>query len=119
MMYFDLDAGPGERGAEGMILMALQPEQMLSFTWNAPPHLPTVRGQMTHVTVRLEQAGKFKTRVVLRHDGWGDGGEWDLAYVYFERVWKRVVLHRLQYRFEVGPIDWQHPPDLALGGPEG
>lgn len=117
-MYFDLEAEPGKKGAEGMILMALQPEQMLSFTWNAPPHLSEVRGQMTHVTVRLEQIEGSKTRVVLRHDGWGNGGQWDQAYEYFERAWKRVVLPRLQVRFETGPVDWQHPPDLGVGGGE-
>jgi uncharacterized protein YndB with AHSA1/START domain len=115
IMYFDLEAAPGDQGAEGMIVMALQPERMLSFTWNAPPHLPSVRGQMTHVTVRLEQVAGSITRVVLRHDGWGDGGEWDQAYEYFERAWKKVVLPRLQYRFEVGPVDWQHPPDFGVG----
>jgi hypothetical protein len=118
-MHFDLESEPGERGAEGMILMALQPGRMLSFTWNAPPHLPQVRGQMTHVTVRFEQMEGSKTRVMLRHDGWGDGGQWDLAYEYFERAWKRVVLHRLQVRFETGPIDWRHPPNLVLDDGEG
>jgi uncharacterized protein YndB with AHSA1/START domain len=111
-MYFDLAAEPGKQGGEGMILMALQPERMLSFTWNAPPHLPKVRGQMTHVTVRLEEVDGSRTRVLLRHDGWGAGGEWDQAYEYFQRAWNRVVLPRLKYRFAVGPIDWQHPPDL-------
>ena len=119
VMHFDLDAEPGKRGGEGMILMALQPEQMLSFTWNAPPHLPAVRGQMTHVIVRLEQIEGGKTRVVLRHDGWGHGGEWDQAYDYFQRAWKRVVLPRLRYRFEVGPVDWEHPPDFGASGAGG
>jgi hypothetical protein len=67
---------------------------------------------MTHVTIRLEPIAASKTRVVLRHDGWGEGGQWDQAYEYFDRAWKKVVLTRLRYRFEVGPIDWQHLPDL-------
>jgi len=50
--------------------------------------------------------------VALVHDGWGEGGEWDAAFAYFERAWPRVVLPRLRYRFEYGPIDWAHPPDL-------
>lgn len=112
-MYFDLQAEPGKQGGEGMILLALQPERMLSFTWNAPPHLPEVRGQMTHVVVRLEAIQGGKTRVFLRHDGWGDGGEWDQAHEYFQLAWLEVVLPRLRYRFEVGPVDWQNPPDLA------
>jgi uncharacterized protein YndB with AHSA1/START domain len=112
-MYFNPQAEPGEQGGEGMILLALQPERMVSFTWNAPPHLPEVRGQMTHVVVRLEEVHGGKTRVFLRHDGWGEGGEWDQAHKYFQRAWLEVVLPRLRYRFEVGPVDWQNPPDLA------
>jgi uncharacterized protein YndB with AHSA1/START domain len=118
-IYFDPQAKRGERGAEDMILLALQPERMLSFTWNAPPHLATVRGQMTHVVVRLEEVPGDRTRVSLCHDGWGEGGEWDQAFEYFQRAWLRVVLPRLRYRFAVGPVDWQNPPDLAAWQMEG
>ncbi len=117
-IYFDLEAEPGKQGGEGMIVMAVQPERMLSFTWNAPPHLPAVRSQMTHVTLRLEEVGGSRTRVLLRHDGWGDGGEWDQAYAYFQRAWGQVVLPRLKHRFAVGPIDWQQRPDLGGGAEE-
>jgi len=55
-MLFNQDSKPGEQGGEGMIIMSIQPEKMLSFTWNAPPNLPQVRGQMTHVVVRLFEA---------------------------------------------------------------
>ncbi len=112
-MLFDLEAEEGKRGGEGMLVMAVQPESMLSFTWNAPPHLARVRGQMTHVVIRLEEVDASHTRVVLRHDGWGQGGEWDAAYDYFLRAWKQVVLPRLEHRFRVGPIDWRNPPDLS------
>lgn len=109
-MYFNLDAPIGEQGGEGMILLALQPEHMLSFTWNAPPDLPSVRGQMTHVTINLDVIDPKKTRVTLKHDGWGQGGKWDQAFDYFSRAWAEVVLPRLKYRFQTGPIDWENPP---------
>jgi uncharacterized protein YndB with AHSA1/START domain len=111
-MLFDLDAEIGSQGGEGMVIMAIQPKRMLAFTWNAPPHLPEVRGQMTHVIVRMRPLGPEKTAVSLRHDGWGDGGEWEDAYQYFSRAWLEVVLPRLKYRFENGPIDWNTPPSL-------
>jgi uncharacterized protein YndB with AHSA1/START domain len=111
-MLFDLEAEPGKQGGEGMIVLAVQPCEMLSFTWNAPPELSGVREQMTHVMVRLHKVTGTETRVVLRHDGWGSGAEWDAAYRYFERAWKKVVLPRLKHRFESGPIDWEHPPDI-------
>lgn len=109
-MLFDLDAQPGKQGGEGVRLLAIQPKAMLSLTWNAPPELPLVRGQRTHVTVRFIALEPHQTRVTLRHEGWGQGGEWDRAYGYFERAWRQVVLPRLRYRFVHGPIDWEHCP---------
>jgi uncharacterized protein YndB with AHSA1/START domain len=114
-MFFDLDAEEGKQGGEGMVVMAVQPERMLAFTWNAPPHLPTVRGQRTHVVVRMVATDTEETRVTLCHDGWGDGDEWDEAFQYFSRAWSGVVLPRLRYRFEVGPVDWDNPPALGAG----
>lgn len=111
-IYFDPSASPGQRGADEMRVLAVQPEHMLSFTWNAPPSLPEVRRQRTHVTIRLESIDENHTRVRLSHDGWGDGGEWDQAFDYFTRAWGRVVLPFLKYRFEHGPIDWKRPPKL-------
>ena len=111
-ILFDLTAEPGKRGAEGCRILAIQPKKMFSFTWNAPPHLPEARQQRTHVIIRFEKISDNKTIVIIHHDGWGDGGEWDQAYEYFVRAWKEVVLPRLKYRFEVGPINWEHPPKI-------
>jgi hypothetical protein len=73
---------------------------MLSFTWNAPPHLPEARSQWTHVVVRFFAADGGRTRVTLRHDGWGEGGEWDDAFAYFEKAWLEGVLPALVKLFE-------------------
>lgn len=109
-IYFDLDAAPGRRGSEGAEILAFQEPVMLSFTWNAPPSLPSVRFQRTHVVVRLEEIAADQTKVSIVHDGWGQGGEWDAALAYFERAWHDIVLPRLRYRFSVAPVDWEHPP---------
>jgi uncharacterized protein YndB with AHSA1/START domain len=112
-MLFDLEAEPGKQGGEGVVLLAIQPPRMLSFSWNAPPELAEIRKQRTHVTVLLESLGPAQTKVMLRHDGWGEGAGWDAAFEYFERAWKRVVLPRLKYRFAAGPVDWDRPPDIS------
>jgi hypothetical protein len=96
-------------------VLAVQPKKMFSFTWNAPPTLPDVRGQRTHVILRFYEAEPNATRVTLHHDGWGQGEQWDKAFDYFEVAWTKIVLPRLVYRFQYGPVDWQHPPELAAG----
>ena len=74
-IFFNPDAPPGERGGDGLRVMAVQPMKMFSFTWNAPPSLPDVREQRTHVIIRLIVEDDDRTRVRLYHDGWGSGGE--------------------------------------------
>ena len=104
-IYIDPLAEPGAKGADEMRYLALQPKKMLSFDWNAPPSLPEARAQRTFVVVRLEPVTDKSTRVTLHHVGWGDGGEWDKAYAYFDRAWVGVLTN-LQNRFEQGPVDW-------------
>lgn len=104
-VYINPYAEPGMKGADDMRFLALQPPRMLSFTWNAPPYLPEARQQRTVVVVRIHPVSERETRVTLHHTGWGDGGEWDQAFAYFDRAWGNV-LGNLKKRFETGPIDW-------------
>ncbi|HEY5893108.1 MAG TPA: SRPBCC domain-containing protein [Chthoniobacterales bacterium] len=104
-IFFNPFAKPGEKGADGMRIIGFQENKMLSFTWNAPPHLPEARKQRSVVIVRLAREGDDTTRVTLHHVGWGEGGEWDKAYEYFSKAWPNV-LKSLQTRFEKGPQDW-------------
>jgi uncharacterized protein YndB with AHSA1/START domain len=110
-IFFDPEAEPGQRGADEMRILAFQPKKMLAFTWNAPLHMPQVRKQLTHVVVRFQELDAERTKVSLFHDGWGEGGEWDDAFEYFVKAWRDLVLHRLQYRFSVGPVDWENLPE--------
>ena len=104
-IYMDPLGSPGMKGADDMRFMAVQPMKMLSFDWNAPPSLPEVRKQRTFVVLRFEPVGDKQTRVSMTHVGWGEGGEWDKAYAYFDRAWGNV-LGNLKKRFESGPLDW-------------
>ena len=87
-IYMNPYAAPGLKGADGMRVLAVQEKRLLSFTWNAPPHLPEARAQRTYVTLRFAPASDSETRVSLYHGGWGDGGEWDKAYDYFSKAWR-------------------------------
>ncbi|GAB4039782.1 MAG: hypothetical protein Fur0014_09780 [Rubrivivax sp.] len=105
-IYFDPTAEPGSRGADDTRVLAVQPKRMISFDWNAPPSLPQARQQRTFVIVRLHPVDERRTRVTLHHTGWGEGGQWDQAYAYFDRAWDNV-LAGLKERFERGPKDWK------------
>jgi uncharacterized protein YndB with AHSA1/START domain len=104
-IHIDPTAPPGMKGADDMRFLALQPKRMISFDWNAPPNLPQARAQRTFVIVRFEPVSERETRVSLHHTGWGDGGEWDQAFAYFDRAWGNVLAN-LKKRFDSGPIDW-------------
>ena len=104
-IYINPLAEPGMRGADDMHFMALQPKKMISFDWNAPPSLPMARAQRTFVIVRFEAVNDRQTLVHMHHTGWGDGGEWDQAYQYFDKAWSNVLAN-LKKRFESGPQDW-------------
>jgi uncharacterized protein YndB with AHSA1/START domain len=108
-IFFNPEAPAGERGGEGNRVMAVQRMEMFSFSWNAPPSLPEVRDQRTHVTLRFFPEGG-RTKVTLYHGGWGSGGQWDQAFEYFQRAWGEIVLPSLKYRFDHGPVDWENPP---------
>jgi len=104
-IYFNPYAKPGLKGADGMVFLAVQEKKMLSFTWNSPPYMPEVRGQLTSVVVRFEPAGEARTQVRLTHSGWGDGGQWDQSFAYFDKAWGNVLAN-LEKRFVEGPRNW-------------
>jgi uncharacterized protein YndB with AHSA1/START domain len=104
-VYFNPYAKPGLKGADDMVVLAVQDNAMISFTWNAPPHLAEARRQRTSVVVRMKPAADGTTEVRLTHGGWGDGGQWDQAYDYFDKAWGGVLAN-LQKRFVEGPVDW-------------
>jgi uncharacterized protein YndB with AHSA1/START domain len=111
---YDIIFDPSRPGqtAEGMRILAIEPMKRFAFTWSAPPDLPQARAQRTEVILDFEPDGERATRLRLTHLGWGDGGEWDAAYAYFDHAWSAVVLPRLKYRFEKAPIDWSAKPQL-------
>jgi uncharacterized protein YndB with AHSA1/START domain len=111
-MYFNQSAEAGKKGGEGNVILAYETNKMISFTWNAPPTLPEVRQQFTHVTVRFTEQDDNTIKVSLNHDGWGEGEEWDKAFDYFDRAWNKVVLPMLKYRFENGPVNWKNLPQI-------
>ena len=113
-ILFSPNEPPGKRGAEGLRILAIEPQKRFVFTWNAPDTMPSIRAQRTIVEVRFEPVSEG-TRITFTHSGWGTGAEWDQAYEYFDKAWGGFVLPSLVHRAKHGPRDWsQNPPMTAL-----
>jgi uncharacterized protein YndB with AHSA1/START domain len=112
-IFFDPSAPTGQKGADGMRLLVVEPNHRLAFTWNAPREMAHVRAQRTLVTVDMIPVHNDSTRVVLRHTGWGTGPEWDAALEHFDVAWNAYVLPWFKYRVTNGPINWSAPPNVT------
>ena len=89
-IYFTMDAPEGQRGSEGCVILAYIPDEMIAFTWNAPPHL-ALRTTNTWVAVTFSPAPHGATMVRLVHTGFLDGDEWDAYRDYFDAAWDSVL----------------------------
>lgn len=94
-LYFLADGPTGSRGSEGCKVTSFVPDRMLSFTWNAPPHLERTRNQRTWVVVDFEPVAEG-TRLRLTHLGWPERAwdaepQWAETFEYFRNAWGRVL----------------------------
>src|SRR6185503_3029003 len=75
-VWFNPTGKPGERGAEGMRILGVEPFLRFAFTWNAPPTIPKIRGQRTLIVLDFQPLGDKQTKLRFTELGWGDGKEW-------------------------------------------
>lgn len=91
-IYFLMDAPEGSRGSEGCKILSFVPNEMLSFTWNAPPHLEARHsGMYTYVVVNFKEIEKGKTEVLVRHLGWPEDERFPPVFDYFDKAWAFVL----------------------------
>ena len=106
-VYFAATAPPGSRGSEGCRILSYLPQEMLSFSWNAPPQFSHARQHRTWVVICFRAMQERSTRIRLTHLGWAEkraefpehAAEWESVREYFVRAW-HVVLDRLRLTFE-------------------
>lgn len=94
-ILFDRSQPEGRQGSEGCTVLAHIPPRLLSFTWNAPPSLPTRDAEPTFVVVEFEVVDRG-TRLTLTHGGWPEAASdpdtpWAETHVYFDRAWSGVM----------------------------
>jgi len=118
--YFLPESPEGMRGSEGCTVLSYVPQEMLSFTWNAPPSIPALRssGAKTHVVIELHERGPREVELTLAQVGFGEGPDWEKYYAYFDRAWPNVLraLHAYlaaQVGTETHSADGAPPDDRA------
>jgi len=97
--YFSMDAPEGSRGSERCTILSYRPNEMLSFTWNAPPKFEHARFRHTWVVITLAPTNDGQTRITLTHHGWAEkmaehrdhADEWKQVHAYFEAAWPSVL----------------------------
>lgn len=100
----------GKIGSNGCEFLSYVPNEMISFSWNAPPHLEHARGYQTFVVIQFEAVDSRTTRVSLIHLGFDEmkaahpdhTAEWDQVREYFSGAWP-YVLNNLKRSFIDGP----------------
>lgn len=85
------ELGEGNRGSEGCQVLAWVPDQVVAFSWNAPPDFPEERAQRTMVVVQLAPSPDGGTQLTLSHHGFGAGGHWAEVRGYFDVAWGKVI----------------------------
>jgi uncharacterized protein YndB with AHSA1/START domain/uncharacterized protein YciI len=108
-VYFSMDVPVGQRGGEGCTVLGYTENEMISFTWNAPPAVKALRdsGAKTTVTITFKPAGWNKTHVSFAQYGFGEGEDWQAYYAYFDKAWSYVFANYKQV------MDAQNPNAAA------
>lgn len=87
-VYFDPEKKIGSNGCQ---VLSYVPNEMVSFSWNAPPKFAEERAKRTWVVVTFADAGEGKTAVRLRHLGFTSEGKWPEIKTYFTNAWPNVL----------------------------
>lgn len=98
-VYFGPPSLGDQRGSEGCTVLSYVPNEMVSYTWNAPPTQPYTRPRHTWVVVRFDEVSPTSTRVRLIHQGFAENNakepghqpEWAETRAYFASAWPRVL----------------------------
>jgi uncharacterized protein YndB with AHSA1/START domain len=98
-ILFDPQAPPGRQGSEGCTVLSVIPQQLLSYTWNAPPQFEHARARHTWVVVRFDELAPARTRLRIDHLGFAEQAadqpdhrpEWEQVRAYFQQAWPKVL----------------------------
>ncbi len=89
----EVDPSGDSLGTNGCVMKELVPDSRVVFEWRGKPDMPAMNARPfpTKVTLDFQETAAGRTHVTLKHDGFGNGPEWDAGYSYFEGAWKSVL----------------------------
>jgi uncharacterized protein YndB with AHSA1/START domain len=98
-LLFGPSAPKGQQGSEGCTVLSLVPNQMISYTWNAPPKFEHARANYTWVVVHFDELAPARTRIRIDHLGFAEKAgefpdhreEWEQVRGYFQAAWGSVL----------------------------
>jgi len=82
--------GDDKIGSNGCQVLSYIPNEMVSFSWNAPPTFAE-RAQRIWCVVHFTKDGENKTSVRFQHYGFSESGNWKKVQGYFEKAWPNVL----------------------------
>lgn len=117
-IYFLQDAPKGSKGSEGCTVLSYLPQQMLSFSWNAPPQFKDIRASshQTWVVVNFIPIAPNETRVNLHHYGWPTDTKWNPVFDYFNNAWDVVLKSLAKHDAATTTISIAKAKVTGLGG---
>ncbi|MFK7906370.1 MAG: YciI family protein [Chitinophagales bacterium] len=86
-------------------ILSFTPFQAFSFEYAIPEKFPSIQGEKTKVTVEFLYRTADQTDVTLTQLGWGQDGEWDAAYDYFQQTWLLALVDMQTYLPQIKPSD--------------
>ena len=98
-LLFGSNAPKGQQGSEGCTVLSFVPNQMISYTWTAPPKFAHARANFTWVVVHFDELAPARTRIRLDHLGFTEKAaehpdhreEWEQVRAYFQLAWGSVL----------------------------
>lgn len=82
--------GDDKIGSNGCQVLSYVPDEMVSFSWNAPPKFAE-RALRSWCVVHFSKQGEQNTVVRLQHLGFSDSDKWMDVKGYFENAWPNVL----------------------------
>ncbi len=87
---------PEENSTIGCIVTGFEEDSYISFDWKGPSQFKLFMNcsdPLTHVIVVFKQleSNTDKTVILLFHNGWKQGSQWDEARNYFEVAWNKAL----------------------------